>query len=95
MDKVESSVVGIFFIILGIILIAYKIWDLKEKKIHRTVPSKDWKLSRIFENFGIPRHEIITPKKHPYLYWLLIIRDFILAVLFILGGLVILFWKMF
>jgi hypothetical protein len=92
MGQIESNIAGIFSIFVGLILIAYTIWDLKAKKIHRTIPVKEWKISSIIENFGLPRHEIITPKNHSIIFWFIIIIDFILAIFSISLGIILLFF---
>jgi len=92
MNQIEIKMIGIFFLILGVTLLIYKAWDWKTKKIHRPVPIKDWKIISLMENFGLPRHELITPEKHFYIYWFIIIRDIILAIGLIIIGLLFILW---
>lgn len=89
----QMKIAAIIFIICGVLVFQQTIFlNLRKKKIHRLVPIKDWKILRIIQNFGLPRHEIITPKNHPNIYWFIIIRDIISATLTIAVGIIIFFW---
>ena len=69
--------------ILGSLTWIFLYLSLKKRKILRDEPfPKENKITR-FLNLGVRRHEGITREKHAILYWIIIIGDIFLGILFI------------
>lgn len=78
----EILLLGIIFGLVSIAFIFNTFFSIKEKKIRRDTPfvKEPGLIIRSIFDFGLKRHEVITPTNHPKFYYMAIIGDIVMAI---------------